>query len=1212
MNKLCVFILFFIPALTFAQDWNSNYAKADSLYNAEKYEQSLGLTSNLIQQAKSQFGDPSIELQKALLLKASNLYDLDRYKEAISPFESSKKMLSVYQPESFDLAYLQHLLGRCYLKNNQIEKSKTELLDAGEIYEKTIGVENEFYVYLLSDILDVYRQQNDRATLLELLIVYAPLEEKVLGNQETTTGATYFELADLTFRITQNTYSAEIWALKSLEILEKYQISEVKTRLKCLQLLTEIYNEKGESYLVLPLIEEIEKLTAQLNLTAEERSNIAALNNYHIGVANFHLGYYKASIEKLNPIKDQLKRDNKVNAYYFLGRAYNASGNNEKALVNIDKATSLVASDNLLLKAKMLNEKGVVLQALSKHNQAIETYKQALDLVRYDDFNLRITIMANLAVLYSDLGEFDQAEQIYLGVLEITENDRTKSSIYISSLNNLGMLYMDWGEYSKCELLLNECLNLSAKYHGNKSVEYANATNNLGAFYFEVGNYDKSVDMFVQALEGYQITTGENSVQYSSVLNNIGLLFMEVEQYDEAKSYLEKAREIEKELIGEDHPDFAATLNNLSATYASLNDYSNAEQYQKAAMNIINKHFGEKHPDYAQYLMNLGMLEVKMGKSERAVQTLRKSLGIHKEIYGKKHPNTAIAEYQLARQLGKDKTEEAITLFKSSIGTLQNHLNNFLPFLSEKEKSGFYDRYVKYFHGFFEFSEYASKKDPSIQAMAYDLSLSLKGMLLRSSRAMRNIVLNSGNQELINLYDKWVSEKKRIAELSALPVEQRSADLDALINEANAYEKKLFQMSDELGHSQLKETSWQEVKEKLKENEAAIEFVTYKKEDTKEIKYMALILKKDFEYPQLISLFEEKQLTDIINIYGSNNYDYIKNIYNYSEEKKTPLYDLIWKPLESTLDSTDKVFVSAAGLLHRVSLYAIATDKNKYLIDAYELISLNSTGDIMNYQGIESYDMNNIALMGGINYDSKESDKVVWDYLPGSKEEVESINASLEKKNKNVDFTSADNATETHFKEVAESSDIVHVATHGFFFPDPQKIWEVFESEETDDDEGDVVEFRGSSNVVGVTSFTKNKNPLMRSGLVFAGVHDLWSGVESIKQDDGVLTAMEVSQMNLTNTKLAVLSACETGLGEIVGDEGVYGLKRTFKIAGVKYLIISLWQVPDKETKEFMMTFYDKLFSDIHVTVDEAFEFAQREMRKKYDPYFWAAFVLIR
>jgi CHAT domain-containing protein len=143
-----------------------------------------------------------------------------------------------------------------------------------------------------------------------------------------------------------------------------------------------------------------------------------------------------------------------------------------------------------------------------------------------------------------------------------------------------------------------------------------------------------------------------------------------------------------------------------------------------------------------------------------------------------------------------------------------------------------------------------------------------------------------------------------------------------------------------------------------------------------------------------------------------------------------------------------------------------------------------------------------------------------------------------------------------------------------------------------------------------LSSFVKNSNPLMRSGLVFAGANDVWNEVErDDSKQDGILTAYEVANLNLQNTRLVVLSACETGLGDIRGSEGVYGLQRAFKMAGSKYLIMSLWQVSDKETVEFMETFYTKLLG--YKDIRKAFNETQREMCQKYDPFYWAAFVLV-
>jgi CHAT domain-containing protein len=153
------------------------------------------------------------------------------------------------------------------------------------------------------------------------------------------------------------------------------------------------------------------------------------------------------------------------------------------------------------------------------------------------------------------------------------------------------------------------------------------------------------------------------------------------------------------------------------------------------------------------------------------------------------------------------------------------------------------------------------------------------------------------------------------------------------------------------------------------------------------------------------------------------------------------------------------------------------------------------------------------------------------------------------------------------------------------------------------------IEFRGGGKNYAIWNFVNNKNPLMRSGIAMAGSNDMWGRDAFEEGEDGVLTAQEVTTLNMRNTDLVVLSACETGLGDIKGNEGVYGLQRAFKIAGVKHLIMSLWQVPDKETAEFMSLFYDQLLT--HKDIRQAFSETQIEMRTKYDPYFWAAFVLI-
>ena len=191
-------------------------------------------------------------------------------------------------------------------------------------------------------------------------------------------------------------------------------------------------------------------------------------------------------------------------------------------------------------------------------------------------------------------------------------------------------------------------------------------------------------------------------------------------------------------------------------------------------------------------------------------------------------------------------------------------------------------------------------------------------------------------------------------------------------------------------------------------------------------------------------------------------------------------------------------------------------------------------------------------------------------------------------------------ATETSFKYIADrnkSPEIIHIASHGFYFP------------ETGTSSKNLNISSGINRYDPSAIFRFSENPLLRSGIIMAGANLWWNRRHPDGVDDGTLTAYELSGLNLGNTRLVALSACETGLGDIKGSEGVYGLQRAFKMAGVKYLLMSLWQVPDYQTSELMKLFYTNYAGGMSIEI--AFRSSQKSLREKYDPYNWAAFVLI-
>jgi len=554
------------------------------------------------------------------------------------------------------------------------------------------------------------------------------------------------------------------------------------------------------------------------------------------------------------------------------------------------------------------------------------------------------------------------------------------------------------------------------------------------------------------------------------------------------------------------------------------------------------------------------------------------------------------------------KTEEELTL--EYVNVINHKMLQDFSYLSEAEKEMYYKTHQADADAFSSYSLMRKRTNPLITRNAYDNILLNKGLMLKSSTAMRLAILNSNNPVLLKQYDEWIALQKEISVLYSTPVEMRDKDVSDLESKANSLERALVSSSQDFSdYRKGLQITWEDVRKSLKPHEAAIEFTDFRrmeKDGGDAVTYCALVLKANSEYPEMIKLFTEDQLKSIIDRSGVNDLPNINEIYGKKNGNDERLYNLIWKPIEEYLPGIKNVYISPSGLLNKISFPAISNGKDVYLCDRYQILIKGSTGSNAG-QNIFLGDRNPSALIfGGIQYSRNNSDLQVWNYLEGTKNEGDAVKSILEKGNIDVRYLSDNLATETFFKLNARDFNVLHLATHGFFFADPNKVR--YEQKADNVEYGEVT-FRGATRSLGVNSFVNNENPLMRSGLVLAGANDVWVETEKGDTDDGVLTAQEVTQIDMRKNDLVVLSACETGLGDIKGSEGVYGLQRALKMAGVKYIIMSLWQIPDKETVEFMGTFYNNLLKV--KDIKEAFYVAQKEMRTKYDPYYWAAFVLM-
>lgn len=797
-----------------------------------------------------------------------------------------------------------------------------------------------------------------------------------------------------------------------------------------------------------------------------------------------------------------------------------------------------------------------------------------------------------LAYLYEQMSKMDLALDANIEAMEsyVAAGDTLGVSI---SLNNIGLVYLRQGDYKNALEYWEKSLVLAQQINYNSGL--GSTYGNIGYMYMEQGDDYKAIEYLKQSAYFNEIDSNFHGLGIS--YTNIGTIYSRQKKYEDAIQYIQKSLAIKQNV--KDNVVLVGGWTNLGFLYSELGEFNAADEYFNKAIDLAEK---INKPDVvATIYCNKAVLEFRKNNFENAMNYGVKSLELAHQIRYpsiiKKTQNVMVNIYYKLKLL--DQVDGSV----SEILELNNKavLNNF-SMLTEKEKEIYFNSLSGEFQTFYSYTLFRKNDKPELTEKVYNSILQNKGFLLKSSTATRMAILNSKDSALIAEYNSWLKVKKELLQKYAVGIS------DSLLEKkSEEMERDLVQKSTAFSEEfEVKKIDWKTVQSNLQPHEAAIEIIHFKHEfdSTKasaEVVYCALIVKPDSRHPEMIKLCNEQELKKILGNFPGNNLKYIEELYGTQSVLQDTLYKLIWQPLEKSLEGVSKVFISPSGLLHRISFAGLSKNKSVFLCDLYDIHMFSSTAQILNKNEELINKQSQFTLFGGIDYNTETNSKEVWTYLEGTKSETNGIKSLLENKKSNVQLFTASNATEQEFKTRACESEVLHIATHGFFYPEPD-FEEVDLKTETDE-----LNFRGTN--VGYTSFVENKNPMMRSGLVFAGANKVWNTDQHFSTEDGVVTAQEVAVLDMRNTALVVLSACETGLGDIKGTEGVYGLQRSFKMAGVRYIIMSLWKVADKETSEFMITFYKNLLKLKNVR--SAFNTTQKIMRSKYDPYYWAAFVLI-
>lgn len=451
--------------------------------------------------------------------------------------------------------------------------------------------------------------------------------------------------------------------------------------------------------------------------------------------------------------------------------------------------------------------------------------------------------------------------------------------------------------------------------------------------------------------------------------------------------------------------------------------------------------------------------------------------------------------------------------------------------------------------------------------------------------------MNSTDERLKAQYNEWIQKKELLTialSMSPTQLTENEIDPNALTQEVERLERELSQKSELFGQNfETKRVLFEDVKNSLKPNEVALEMVRYRYFNhtfTDSVVYAGLYVTNSLSKPKSI-IFKD----------GKNMETRFFKYYRNSITGKIPdqvSYGVYWKPIIDAIGQASTIYLSADGIYNQINLEAIPSPDGRYVIDNANIVLVSNTKDIyIRRVKVRATTSDNTASMFGnpTFYLTASADDRTIAPLPGTQKEVNQLHFILTQKGWTTNEYVEQSAAEEKIKEL-NSPKIFHIATHGLYRP--------------------TEEVTLTRQIEGGEAFL-TQNPLMRTGLLLKGAGDLLDKTDyNYNIESGILTAYEAMSLNLDKTDLVVLSACETGLGDLEAGEGVYGLQRAFLVAGAKVLIMSMFKVDDEATQKLMSKFYQKWLNTNDLR--QSFIDAKKELRVEYpEPIYWGAFMMI-
>ncbi len=826
-----------------------------------------------------------------------------------------------------------------------------------------------------------------------------------------------------------------------------------------------------------------------------------------------------------------------------------------------------------------------------------------------------IDTYGNLSNYYNAICNFYQSEIYLQKLIDYNYKNKQWADYYVSQLN-LAEIYRNNEKYHQAIKIYDSCLE---KIKNINLIYYAYYLNNYGLTFYEYGNYQKAKELYLEALEILDKRNLKNSIYYNDILNNLFAIYSILNQ--ETTKHTEQLLENTKKVFGKKSNSYINISNNLCILYIKDKKIDKAEKLLKQNYKTIKKNKNDYfiissfYSVYANLMIRKKNIDKAIFFYNKALEILEQN-DVPEENIKKQEIKINIAKLLIFNNKNKN---EATEQFINSIKIINKIVYQNCLYLSENEKQILLDKHKTFIDELLNLTV-QNTDNQSLQEFTLNTIIEAKYKLLELSKNtkifLENIQEAEKKKSLLEYYALRFDYTKKFFSESCDSIELVTKKEKILEYEANLIKQLNEDEIKQLNLITEKTITWKDIQNNITENEAVIEYINFNAIDNfltyKTKCYAAFVITKNTKYPQIKYLCKSEPLDSILNLKSQREEDFILNFYKKNEHKisnNNILYDLIFKPLENELTDIKHINIIPTGILHRISFFALQKNTD-YLYNLYNIKQLTTSKRILHDDNFYLNSDTKIALWGGIDYeniDNKEYE--ITDFfvdldtlinrnfrfrkLEYSFKEINNLTDTLKKYNiSNETYKSKEATIYSFLKYNNTKTDILHISTHGLYIP--------FSS----------TKYLNNNNLKDKLS--KTEAPLMRSILAFAGANKNESD-SLLSSNYGILTAYDISNMNLSKTDLVVLSACQTALGELQNEE-VFGLQRAFIISGVKNMVLTLWSIPDEAAYLFMLNFYNNLIKGQELKT--AFANAQNTMREKYKSigcpeYFWAGFVLI-